>query len=308
MPKLRYFLILLPLICSIVIAQNKKADSVKIAFVSDTQEPTVFERVLLSYNNNSKARELIFSKIIADSPKVVFHLGDLVASGLISSWEEIDTLVSKIKKQQGYFYPVPGNHEYIPFSEMSVASYYKRFGVISGLCYSTRINQLGVILVNSNFDELSKKEKDFLLKKYSKIFTLYENDENIKQIIVACHHSPFTNSKIVTPSRDVQKYLLPEFFKSKKTVLFLSGHAHAFEQFKMYGKDFLVIGGGGGIQQPLYLNDDIIFKDLYSQTEEKRMFHFLEISVTDKKVNVRLNMLNENFSGFKTSTILSYPN
>ncbi len=305
---LRNLTICLLLICSFTYSQNHQVDSVKIAFVSDTQEPTLFERLFLSYNNNAKARELIFNKIVADSPGVVFHLGDLVASGLISSWEEIDTLVSRLKNQKAYVYPVPGNHEYIPFGDVSAASYFKRFGVLSGICYSTRINQLGVILINSNFDELSRKERNFLLEKYSKLITLYENDSNIKQIIVACHHSPFTNSKIVSPSKDVQKYLLPEFFKSKKTILFLSGHSHAFEHFKIYGKDFLVIGGGGGIQQPLYLNKDALFKDLYSQTEEKRMFHFIEISITEKNINVRLNMLKETFDGFKTSKILSIPN
>ncbi|KAF0152853.1 MAG: metallophosphoesterase [Ignavibacteria bacterium] len=296
------------MICSLTFSQNQGADSVKIVFLSDTQEPTIFERVLLSYNNNAKARELILNKIASDSPRVVFHLGDLVASGLISSWEEIDTLVSMLKNQRAYFYPVPGNHEYIPFGDVSAASYFKRFGVLSGICYSTRINQLGVILINSNFDELSKKERDFLLNKYSKILSLYENDSNIKQIIVACHHSPFTNSKIVAPSKDVQKYLLPGFLKSKKSVLFLSGHSHAFEHFKMYGKDFFVIGGGGGIQHPLYLNEDAIYKDLFSKTEDKRMFHFIEITVKEKNVTINLNMLNENFDGFKTSTLLRFPN
>lgn len=291
-----------------LVAQNNSPDSIKLSFVSDTQEPTLPERVLLSYNNNAKARELIFKKIVSDSPKVVFHLGDLVASGLLSSWEEIDTLVSSIKKQNSFFYPIPGNHEYIPFGSVASTRYFNRFGLLSGICYSTKINQVGVILVNSNFDELSRKEREFLFKKYSKILNVYENDSNIKHIIVACHHSPFTNSKIVDPSKDVQKYLLPEFFKSKKTKLFLSGHAHAFEHFQMNGKDFLVIGGGGGIQQPLYLTDEALFQDLYSKTEEKRMFHFLEISVSNKQVNVRLNMLNNNFDGFKTSTILNYQN
>ncbi len=293
---------------NITFSQSNNPDSIKIAFVSDTQEPTLPERVLLSYNNNAKARELIFKKIVSDSPKVVFHLGDLVASGLLSSWEEIDTLVSRIKKQKSYFYPVPGNHEYIPFGSVASARYFNRFGLLSGICYSTRINQLGVILVNSNFDELSRKEREFLFKKYSKILNMYENDTNIKHIFVACHHSPFTNSKIIASSKDVQKFLLPEFFKSKKTKLFLSGHAHAFEHFKMNGKDFLVVGGGGGIQHPLYLNDEALFQDIYSITEEKRMFHFLEIFVTAKNVSVKLNMLNNNFDGFNTTSILNYPN
>jgi len=290
-----------------VFSQKSNPDSIKLAFLSDTQEPLLPERVLLSYNNNAKARELIFKKIVSDSHKVVFHLGDLVASALLSSWEEIDSLVSKIKKQNSYFYPVPGNHEYIPFGSIASSRYFNRFGVLSGICYSTKINQLAIILVNSNFDELSRKEREFLFKKYEKLLSLYENDVNIKHIIVGCHHSPFTNSKIVSPSKDVQKYLLPEFFRSKKTKLFLSGHAHAFEHFQVFGKDFLVIGGGGGIQQPLYLNKDALFDDLYSKTEEKRMFHFIEISVTNKKVNVFLNMLNNNFDGFNTTSVLSFP-
>ncbi len=51
-------------------------------FISDTQEPLWLEKIFRTTNQNTKARDLIFDKIIKTQPDVIFHLGDLVASGL----------------------------------------------------------------------------------------------------------------------------------------------------------------------------------------------------------------------------------
>jgi hypothetical protein len=75
-------------------------------------------------------------------------------------------------------------------------------------------------------------------------------DAAVQSVIVCCHHSPFTNSRIVRPSKEVEEKFVPLYLESRKARLFLSGHCHAFEHYKVKGKDFLVIGGGGGLRQP----------------------------------------------------------
>jgi hypothetical protein len=127
----------------------------------------------------------------------------------------------------------------------------------------------------------------------------FDKDPQIDFVIIATHHSPFTNSKIVGVNEEVQKLFVPQFLKFPKAKVFISGHAHAFEHFKIKGKDFLVIGGGGGLQQPLFKGEEEKYKDLFDSVSTKRMFHFLEINNLKDSLKLEVIMLNEEFSSFK---------
>src|ERR1700742_961630 len=106
---------------------------------------------------------------------------------------------------------------------------------------------------------------------YKSTLSSLDNNTAIKTIIVSCHHAPYTNSTIVGCSKPVQQYFVPAYIQTKKCRLFITGHAHAFEHFKSQGKDFLVIGGGGGLHQPLDTSNSCI-SDLVSKY--KPMFHY----------------------------------
>ena len=146
---------------------------------------------------------------------------------------------------------------------------------------------------------------------YKKTIDEYEADSTISFIIVGTHHSPYTNSKIVPPAtestyKDIFAGYLNSFYSSKKCKLFVSGHAHAFEHFQFKGKDFLVIGGGGGVQQPLYYGESQKYHDLYSSTLEKRMFHFITVKDFNNTLTVDLNMVNNTFSDFSVTPQLKF--
>jgi len=127
-------------------------------------------------------------------------------------------------------------------------------------------------------------------------------DPAVKFVIVGCHHSPYTNSKIVGPSIPVQRNFVPAFIKSKKCVLFLSGHSHNFERFKVEGKYFLVIDGGGGLHQPLNASN-AKFHDLSS--DYKPMFHYLEVRRDHDALQVLSRQLKPDFSGFTDGLLFS---
>jgi len=112
---------------------------------------------------------------------------------------------------------------------------------------------------------------------------------------VGCHHSPFTNSTIVKPSLAVQQHFVPTFMATKKAVLFLSGHSHNFEHFQLKDKDFLVIGGGGGLHQPLRNNNDQMH-DL--SPGYKPAFHYLEVKRIGNELDVLSRQLKPDLSGF----------
>jgi hypothetical protein len=276
-------------------------DSLSLCFLSDTQEPPFLERLFLKYDRNAAARDSIFDKICELHPMAVIHLGDLVSVGSDNdSWREVDQFVGRLRGQGIEFSPVPGNHEYRHSSRRGISNFTFRYPYAKLTGYSKRYVNVAIVLFNSNIDELSEDEARGQLSWYRQTLMDYESDPSIDFVIVGCHHSPFTNSKIVSGSEEVRDYYLPEFYKSKKCKLFLGGHAHAFEHFRIKGKDFLVLGGGGGLQHPLRIGENAEYQDLFSNSLEKRMFHFLMVRAYGDTLAVELKMLKPDFERFES--------
>ena len=291
-----------------VVRTENSCSGNKIVFVSDTQQQIWAETFFLEENGNDTAREAIFAKILDEKPAAVFHLGDLTAYGYCdNAWAPIDNFVEKLNSLRVPFYPAFGNHEYILYSSLGRKNFAKRFPDAEETGYAVRCGNALVILLNSNFSELTKEETENQKRKYFEFLGNAEKDTTIKAVIVATHYSPFTNSKIVSPSEEVRREFLPAFFSSSKAKLFISGHAHALERFKVRGKNFLVIGGGGGLQQPLFTGDDEKYKDLFDNHSPRRPFHFLEIETRDDTLFVSAQILNDDFKTFRKVTLLSVP-
>jgi hypothetical protein len=307
--KIFWVLLICVLFPIMVFAQNPGGDrrpeadpaveTIRVAFVSDTQSPIFPETIRLSRNNNELARAKIFDFILQYRPHSVFHLGDLVSLGFYDpSWEAIDTFLDQLKPLGIGFHPVLGNHELILFSREGEANFQKRFPHASRTGYLRQAGPLAVVLLNSNFNVLSEAERAKQLSWYRETLGELDNDIAVGIVVVACHYSPYTNSKIVSPSVDVQDAFVRPFLESAKARLFLGGHAHAVEHFRFGTKDFLVIGGGGGLQHPLLTSPESRWQDLFPQKTEKRMFHYLEGLFTGMSATFTVRMLNDDFSFF----------
>lgn len=274
-------------------------DTFRVAFVSDTQSPLLPELIALERNNNEGARGMIFDAIIAFRPRAVFHMGDLVALGFSeSSWEAVDAFVDRLRPLDIGFYPILGNHELMLLWRTGESRFRDRFPYASKTGYLRRIGPMAVVLLNSNVGQLTVEEGERQLAWYRRTLKELDADSTVGLVVVGCHHSPYTNSTIVSPSKDAQELFVPPFLAATKTRLFLSGHAHAAEHFRRGGKDFLVIGGGGGLQQPLLTGDEARWPDHFPQKSKKRMFHYLECLLTDRSALFAVRMLREDFSAF----------
>lgn len=271
----------------------------EIIFLSDTQEPIWVETILLDENSNLIARDQIFSEIISQKPAKVVHLGDIVALGYYDEdWRPIDNYLKKLLEENIEFYPTLGNHELMFFSEMGEKNFLERFPFYSKIGYSVNNGTTEVIILNSNFSKMTTREIVEQQEWYINKLIELEQDSTINAVVVGCHHSPFTNSKIVDPDEKVEQLFVPPFIEFQKCKLFLSGHCHSFEHFKYKGKDFLVLGGGGGLQQPLYVGSEAKWEDQYDRESPIRMFHFLKYKIENDTLKVNLNILDENFSHF----------
>jgi 3',5'-cyclic AMP phosphodiesterase CpdA len=271
----------------------------RIIFLSDTQDPLWFERILLSGNNNKAASNLILDRIIEEEPAAVFHLGDLVSIGYDQhSWQRIDPFLQKLAQKDIPFYPTLGNHELFMFADHGAEEFMKRFPAYNPTGYWIRVGPAVIMMLNSNFGYPDDRQIGQQQTWFQQALDACQQDTAVRVIIVGCHHPAFTNSKIVSPAEGVQKYLLPVFIENSKAKLFLSGHAHTFEHFHEHGKDFMVIGGGGGLQHPLKAGDQSRFKDHFAGAD-RRGFHFLRCVPGEDHMAIAVMMLKDDLSGFE---------
>jgi hypothetical protein len=266
-------------------------------FISDTQQPMTLEELKLHPNHNTKATSLLLADILKQKPMAVYMLGDIVALGSRNhKWAAMDKFLDSCKKNDIAVHGLLGNHDVMWNRKKGELNFQHRFPDHVDTGYVSIIDSIAVIMLNSNFKKLSAIEIDQQQNWYTTTLGNLNNDNSIKTIIVSCHHAPYSNSLIVGSSIRVQDYFLPAFFRTPKCSLFITGHAHAFEHFNRSGKNFLVIGGGGGLHQPLDTSAKRI-PDLAS--DYKPMFHYLAIKRAGDKLLLTSHFLRQDFSGIE---------
>jgi 3',5'-cyclic AMP phosphodiesterase CpdA len=280
------------------IAQHTSGDSTRneIDLISDTQAPLQIETLFLKAHNNTLATHKIFEDIIKRKPLSLLILGDVVSLGYKESkWTEIDRFLSIARKNSIPVSALLGNHDVMYSSKQGETNFLKRFPDQVNTGFYKVYDSIAFLMLNANFTKLSPAQKETQYVFYLNSLEKLDIDKAIKFIVVSCHQAPYSNSKIVGSNKEVQKQFLPAFFTSKKTKLFITGHAHAFEHFKINGKDFLTIGGGGGLHQPLNNGKDRIPSLSFGYDPE---FHYLLLRRNNNQLTLISRVLKSDFSGF----------
>ncbi|MEI6265309.1 MAG: metallophosphoesterase [Sphingobacteriia bacterium] len=284
---------------SSAITQQNELDTTAhlIALVSDTQAPLGVEKIYLKSNNNTLATKKIFENIVQQKPTNLFILGDVVSIGSKEKkWKEMDGYLTNLRSQGTVVTALLGNHDVMLDTKKGENAFKKRFPDEVNTGFYKIIDSIGFVLLNSNFKKLSKEQLAAQDLFYANTLNQLDKDSTVKMVIVTCHHAPYSNSKIVGSNTNVQEKLIPLFIQSKKAKLFITGHAHDFEHFNIEGKDFLTIGGGGGIHQPLRKKEDrrIALSDGYEPE-----FHYLTVQRIKNELSITSRYLTTDFSEFK---------
>ncbi len=267
------------------------------AFVSDTQSPIWIESLFLGSDRNEEATDSIFADLARRKPSHLFMLGDLVSFGPYGgAWRQMDRHITSLRGAGITVHGVLGNHELMLFERTGEENFQERFPDHVRTGYVQTVDSVAVVLLNSNFETLGPADATRQHVWYRKTLDSLQNDPAIQHIVVCCHHSPFSNSRVVGGSEEVRKEFLPPFLGTSKCRLFLSGHAHAFEHFQEGGKTFLVIGGGGGPSQPLAEGKEQTWTDLAPL--QKPHYHYLELRREKGRLIATLRGLSNDFSGF----------
>jgi Icc-related predicted phosphoesterase len=240
---------------------------------------------------------MVFGEIIRKKPSSLFLLGDVVSLGHKErTWTAVDTYLDSARKNNIPVYALLGNHDVMQRPSKGETNFQKRFPDHVRTGYVKTVDSISVVMLNSNFGCLSAEETrmqhNWLVSTLEKL----DRDSSVKAVIVGCHHPPFTNSRLVRSSANVQEQFVKPYLNSKKGRLFITGHSHAFEYFKKEGKDFLIIGGGGGLNHPLNSGKNC-HEDQCSSY--KPMFHYLTVKLKGEELIVVSHRLKEDFSGFE---------
>ena len=270
-----------------------------IIMISDTQAPMRIEKLFLKSHHSEEATRTLFGQIVKLKPEYLFILGDVTSwSASEKKWQAMDEYLRECRDSSIPVAALLGNHDVMGSAKKGKFNFKKRFPNAVPTGYYQIVDSIAFILLNSNFKRMKVEDIEFQQKWYTATLDSLDKDSRVKAIVVSCHHAPFTNSKIVSSSKPVQENFVPLFMSTTKCRLFITGHAHAFEHFRQSAKDFLVIGGGGGIHQPLR-ND---LADL--QADYKPQFHFLMITSKPKFLQIESCALKDDFSGFDKKHIL----
>jgi 3',5'-cyclic AMP phosphodiesterase CpdA len=275
-------------------ATSPPADSLRaheLVFVSDTQAPLWVETLALQEDHNREATARIFQDIGARKPASVFMLGDVVNLGFDEGeWRIMGTLIDGLRTEGIPVNAILGNHDVMFDAATGEAEFQRHFPSHRRTGYMKIVDSVGVVLLNSNFGTMDDIALDSQQRWYEQTMTDLSRDPGIVAIIVTCHHSPFTNSILVGSSLQSQERFVTRFLAEPKARLFMSGHAHIFEHFRKEGKDFLVIGGGGGLQHPIYVGNEQRYADL-SPTHAKPRFHYTYVRRSGQRLEVTVRRL-----------------
>lgn len=278
-------------------SQSVAADTTELCFASDTQKPMWIETLFLKKDHNQEATQKLFTAINNRKPGALFIMGDVVNLGYSNhQWKPMDAHLKKLRDSGIEVHAALGNHEVMGRAKKGLKKFQQRFPEHSATGYVQVKDSVAVVLLNSNFGKLSAADDAVQVAWYKETLEKLDNDPAIHFIISGCHHSPYTNSKIVGPNKEVQKKFVPLFMASKKSRLFITGHSHNFEHYQYGGKDFFVIGGGGGLHQPLRTGADIL-PDMAA--DYKPQFHYLTVKRAGDKLNVCSVQLKKDFSCFE---------
>jgi predicted phosphodiesterase len=273
--------------------------------VGDTQGTSHWE---FWRERNDRERKLIVDEITKREPSFVIHLGDLTTRGSSEKhWQEFDDMHRELCKKKIPYFPILGNHEFYGNNKKALHNYFERFSYLDQRrWYSFIWKNVGLILLDSNFSTLTKEQIEGQSQWYLNELKKFEKMTGIDYIIVCCHEPPFTNSRVVSPNREVKVDFADPFLRFQKARLFFSGHSHSYEWFQMDGKFFIVSGGGGGPRHKVIIDPrKQRYQDLFAGSE-LRFFHFCEIESPNDTLFFKVLRL-ESDESFATIDPLTIP-
>lgn len=277
----------------------------RLLLVGDPQPTSLLE---VWRERNDAERELIADRIAEERPSLLVFLGDLVFDGPSSRhWRRFDETFARVHDADIPALAVLGNHEYWIRTHAGLPHFDARFPHQAGERWTTRrFGPLALVLLNTNARVLSDQEWAQQAAWFAQTLDRLDGDPGVRGVLVLGHHPPFTNSDTTGDEVEVQRAFVPAIVRSRKTLAYVSGHAHTYERFAVADKTFLVSGGGGGPRVKVLQGAKQRHPDRYDGPA-KRPFNYLTVTPGPSGVDVRVTGLRKGETTFFEMERLSWP-
>lgn len=217
---------------------------IRLAIVGDTQRVLPIERLAFGRETNDVGRRRIAQAILAEPLDGLVHLGDVV--GAASDYTRFDQDYPPNELTSKHIQVCRGNHDCGGFWFGSPKEFNRRYPLAIARLQEVSFGFLRLLLLDTNEQAMSKEQWRVQVAQFESALTRADGDVQVKHVIVAGHHPPFTNARWHQPSRSVFQNFAVPFLYSLKARAFFSGHVHGYERFVVEGKCFVISGGGGG--------------------------------------------------------------
>ncbi len=258
----------------------------RFVMLSDTQRTMPAE---VWRKDAPEERRKIAQAVADEDPAFVVNAGDLTCHGSYpEEWRRFHDDQSPIFSRGIPYYPALGNHDYYGDREVALRNFFTHFpGLGRRRWYTVRFPPVLVVILDSNFDQLSAAEAASQDRWLESTLGLAEGDSSVRHVILCFHHPPFTNARLYAGSEEVRKRFLPRITPKVKVVF--SGHVHSYERFVVDGIQFVVSGGGGGPPAALQTGSPR-HPDAYAGP---RSFHYCRFTVAGERLVCDVVMLRE---------------
>ena len=248
-----------------------------IVVVGDFQPTSFFERTVLGRESNGAAAEKVAAAMAAEEPSLVLLLGDLVFDGSsVGDWHRVDAILAPLRDTGAGFRLAPGNHDWWGWDRTCRRHLEARFEHLRREPWSElRHGGLAFLQIETNRASLGERWSE-QVEVFAERLAALDADDEVRGVVVLGHHPPFTNSTVTGDETHVEEAFVGSFLEARKTLLFLAGHAHAYERFEREGKAFVVSGGGGGPRVSLLEGDSARHEDRF-EGSSPRPFHYLRL-------------------------------
>jgi hypothetical protein len=227
-------------------------------------------------------------KIVADimklEPKIVFHVGDMVAKGHKErDWQKFNDITQQLRKSAEFF-PVMGNHE------RESALYFKNFSLSKDKSWYS-LDRMGIhfIILDSNLplDWWSKQHR--WLQGELKKFSIDKSP-----VIVLLHQPPVTIGHYARQAKALRQKIAPLFEKYGVVAVF-SGDDHNYQRALRNNIYYVITGGGGA---PLHSKVSADPENQKYNQKFAAVNNFCTLSIAGNQISVKaydidLNLIDE---------------
>jgi hypothetical protein len=234
-------------------------------------------------------RRAVIARLAEERPDFIVNTGDLVAAGsMASQWTTFDEETKPLRDAAIPYYASLGGHDLWPIESAGLEHAAARFPYVADrVGYGLRHGYVDVIVLDSTVSGLPEEQQAKQSAWFLARLAADDADPAVRCVIVACHHTPMTNSASVADSAWVVTHVLDPARTHRKFKALFGGHTHSYEHFVADGVHVVVSGGGGAPLMDV-AGPGGAHRDLY---EGPRGHHFCRIMPRSDHVDVEVVML-----------------